>query len=92
MTDRDSDAWRRTEGTTAMRLWAYGMRAMLAGSRELTRAGDETRRATTADGRRRDRPVEGETPDGAVAPAEAATSQADAFDAFLATFEQELPA
>jgi hypothetical protein len=95
---RDSDAAERTDGTMTMRLWAQGVRSTMVGPRELARAGEETMRLATAPYVRRDRTVRdvaprgtlgGETERAAGMPAE--TDAADAFDAFLAGFEPELP-
>jgi len=94
MTEGDSDAWRRTGGTTTRRLWAQGMRTMLAGNRELTHAGDETIRVAMAPWRHGiERRVAEVAPRGARSPTEepSPTTEPDAFDEFLATFEPELP-
>jgi hypothetical protein len=95
MTDRDSEAWRRTDATTTRRLWARGVQTMFAGSRELAHASDETvRSATSTPGRRRAvidiAPRGAQTPEPNSAPTYDVEG-ADAFDDFLATFEPDLP-
>jgi phosphohistidine phosphatase SixA len=96
---RDSDAAERTDGTRTMRLWAQGVRTTMVGPRELARAGEETMRLATAPYVRRDRTVREVAPHGTLGgeterTAPEATAEADAddaFDAFLAGFEPELP-
>ena len=86
---RDSDATERTDGTMTMRLWAQGLRTTMVGPRELARAGEETMRLATAPYVGRDRTVRNLAPHGTRD--REAESAHDAFDAFLAGFEPELP-
>ncbi|MFD1515450.1 hypothetical protein [Halomarina rubra] len=99
MTDRDSDARRRTEGTTTKRRWAESLRPVFATGQELAHLGDATMRTAMAQypparsGREVTEiaPYGARAPEGERAAEDDTASEEDAFDDFLATFEPDLP-